>query len=376
MHKNVVWSDDRAYKTGSENEPLEFYLNGLCNSKSFDLLLGYFSSSAIKILSIGFATFLHNGGRMRMIVNNILSQEDKDAIQRANSGDINERIVDLSDIKSLRASLDEYGKHFFECLAWLFANNRIQVKIIRPKNGQGISHYKSGVFFDGNDYVGYDASCNFTAFGLLENLEKLKAYLSWENDRSAQDIGLVKKDFEDIFFENAKNVEYLSINEIEVALKREFGDKSINELLVKEGELIKKQSLVLNNRKVKKAFQKAMTKLEEIESNPRFPYPEGPREYQRDAYNNWCSNGFHGIFAMATGTGKTITSLNCILQESAKNEKPIYHGLVLVPTITLVNQWEEEARKFNFQEIIKVSSKNDWEGELATTLSTAKKIKK
>lgn len=60
MLKNVDWSEDRAYKSGGESEPVEFYLNGLCNSTSFDLLLGYFSSAAINVLSLGFATFLFN----------------------------------------------------------------------------------------------------------------------------------------------------------------------------------------------------------------------------------------------------------------------------------------------------------------------------
>ena len=77
---------------------------------------------------------------------------------------------------------------------------------------------------------------------------------------------------------------------------------------------------------------------------------------------------------MATGTGKTITSLNCLLNEYKKEPDGVYHALILVPTITLVNQWEQEAKSFNFQEVIKVSSKVEWERELATTLSTAKRI--
>jgi len=376
MLKNVIWSEDRAYRTGTENEPIEFYLNGLCNSNHFDLLLGYFSSTAINVLSLGFATFLHNGGKMRMVVNNILSQDDKEAIQLADSGGIPETLFDINDIKNLRFALDEYGKHFFECIAWLIAQGKIQIKIIRPKTGQGISHYKNGIFYDENDYVGFSASCNFTAFGLLENLERLDAFLSWENNRSTKFVNGIRNEFEEIFLEKAEYVEYMKINEIEVAIRKEFGEKSLDELLIQESELIKKRSHVLANKRVKRAFQKAADKLEEIQSLPKFPYPEGPREYQKEAYENWSNNEFHGIFAMATGTGKTITSLNCLLQQSLKNDKPIYHALILVPTITLVNQWEEEARKFNFQEIIKVSSKNDWESELATTLSTAKKINK
>ncbi len=376
MLRNVSWSEDRAYKTGTANEPLEFYLNGLCNSKKFDLLLGYFSSAAINILSIGFATFLHNGGEMRMIVNNILSQEDKDAILLADSGNIPESLIDLSNIRFLRATLDDYGKHFFDCLAWLIANKRIQLKVIRPKNGQGISHYKNGVFYDDKDYVGFSASCNFTAFGLLENLERLDAFLGWENNRSTKFVSGINTEFEEIFSGNANHVTYLNIEDIQVAIKEEFGNKTINELIIQEGELLNKRSKVLENKKLKKALQNAENKLDELESTPRFPYAEGPRPYQSEAYGNWCRNNYHGVFAMATGTGKTITSLNCLLQEALKNDKSTYHALILVPTITLVNQWEEEARKFNFQEIIKVSSKDEWESELATTISTAKRISK
>jgi hypothetical protein len=66
MLKDCEWSPDRDYKTGSENEPLQFYLDGLSNSTEFNLLLGYFSSSAINLLSVGFATFISRGGKMRI----------------------------------------------------------------------------------------------------------------------------------------------------------------------------------------------------------------------------------------------------------------------------------------------------------------------
>ena len=80
MLNKVNWSEDRDYKTGGNDEPLQFYLDALCNSKTFDLLLGYFSSAAINILSLGFANFIYSGGKMRMIINNVLSDQDKAAI--------------------------------------------------------------------------------------------------------------------------------------------------------------------------------------------------------------------------------------------------------------------------------------------------------
>jgi superfamily II DNA or RNA helicase len=374
MLRKVDWTDDRAYRSGSENEPVQFYLDGLCNSKSFDLLLGYFSSAAINVLSLGFATFLYSGGTARMVVNNVLSQADRDAIKAGREGEVGDHEIDLTDIKKLRRTLDEYGKHFFECLAWLITNKKIQIIIIRPKRGQGISHYKSGVFFDGGDYVGFKASCNFTAFGLLENLEELDGFLSWENGRSNKWIGSQNRYFEKIFSGKADFVEYLEIEDVVLAIRKEFGNKSMNELLIQERELIEKKSRVLENTELRKSFEKVITRIEEIIREPKFPYQQGPREYQEAAYENWNNNGYKGIFAMATGTGKTITSLNCVLNELRKTPDKIYHALILVPTVTLVEQWAKEVKSFNFQDVFRISSKVNWESEVTTLISSSKRI--
>jgi len=374
MLKEVNWSEDRSYRTGSESEPVQFYMEGFCNSKKLDLLLGYFSSAAINVLSLGFASFLYNGGTVRMVVNNILSQADKDAIKAGREGDVKNTSIDLSDIKQLKRTLDDYGKHFFDCLAWLIANDKIQIKIIIPKSGRGIAHYKSGAFSDGTDTVGFKASCNFTAFGLLENLEELDGFLSWENGRSNKMINRQNKDFESIFSGNSDIVEYLAVDDISVAIKKEFGNSSLNELLIKEKELAEKKSRILQNKGVRKSFENAITRIEEIIREPRFPYPSGAREYQVAAYESWVGNGYKGIFAMATGTGKTITSMNCVLSEFRNNPDKIYHVLILVPTITLVEQWEKEVRSFNFQEVFKISSKVNWQNVVTTLVSTAKRI--
>ena len=121
---------------------------------------------------------------------------------------------------------------------------------------------------------------------------------------------------------------------------------------------------------VTKALEKAKSKVEiEIEKikkqgeavepidfgRPRFPYESGPREYQKQAFENWKNNKQKGLFAMATGTGKTITSLNCLLE--IYNKSGYYKAIILVSTITLVEQWEIECKKFNFSTIIKVCSK-------------------
>ena len=160
MLKDIQLPEDRHYENKTPFEPIEFYLNALCNSTEWDLLLGYFSSAAINVLSLGFATFIHNGGVLRLIINNVLSQEDKNAIELGHSENL-DLPFDITDIIKLKESLDQYDRHFFECIAWLISQNRIQIKIIAPKEGAGISHYKSGQFYDGENTIYFHGSCKY-----------------------------------------------------------------------------------------------------------------------------------------------------------------------------------------------------------------------
>jgi superfamily II DNA or RNA helicase len=67
---------------------------------------------------------------------------------------------------------------------------------------------------------------------------------------------------------------------------------------------------------------------------------------------------------MATGTGKTITSLNCVLEEFKLTLA--YKFIVLVPTNALATQWVDETKnKFNYQNTILCSSGNqNWKTEI------------
>ena len=174
LKTDIIWPNHRRYKSRTEWEPVGFFSDCLCNSTQFDLMLGFFSSSAINVLANAFATFLYNGGRMRLIINDILTEDDKNAIIKGIDNDIKLlSYFDLSNIKSIYNTLSKRDKHFFECIAWLIRNDRIEIKIIAPKNGIGISHTKSGIFYDGMNKVGFDGSCNFSRTALVDNIESL-----------------------------------------------------------------------------------------------------------------------------------------------------------------------------------------------------------
>ncbi|WP_181308771.1 DEAD/DEAH box helicase family protein [Rufibacter sp. XAAS-G3-1] len=365
MLSQIQYAKGCIYKNGKEYEPINFFLEALPQSKTFDLLLGYFSSSAINVLALGFAHFIAKGGKMRVVINDVLSARDKEIILKAQEKDIKPSLFSPNDFLSIKEGLDDYGRHFFNCLAWLISTKRIDIVAIRPKDKNGISHYKSGVFSDGDNQVHFTGSCNFTANALLENLEEITLRRSWVSTSESEFISESIKDFEKMFSGQEEYVDYINIEEIEGIIFNQFGDKDLDALLIQESQLLaKKKKSISKNNALKQKLEELEVSLQQLQQEPKFPFPQGPRPYQLQAYQNWVNNGYQGLFAMATGTGKTITSLNCILEEYKRSRE--YKFIVLVPTIALANQWQQEAyEKFNFQTVTLCSSKHaGWESAL------------
>jgi len=359
MLYEVDWAEDGTYRPGEYNSPEKFFNDCLENSREFDLQLGYFSSATISILADGFASFISNGGRMRLVINHIVSEEDKEAISKGLHGGVID-CFDLTNFETLRQTFDEYQQQFFECLAFLIYDKRIDIRIIKPRNKKGISHTKSGQFRDGDSVTSFTGSANFTISGLFNNLEEIKIDRSDSVDKMVQNrIASQREEFDSIMKGKKRNIEYLSPEKLISAIQSNFGDKDIEELLDVEKKLRK----IKAEKAIKERQEQLDAVCEDLTIEPQFPYPSGPREYQKTAFENWKNNGQKGLFAMATGTGKTITSLNCLLE--IYKRKGYYKAIILVPTITLVNQWEQECRKFNFSNIIKVYSKNlTWRDEV------------
>ena len=382
---DVIWPKGRRFRSGSEWEPSGFFSDCLCNSTTFDLMLGFFSSSAVSVLADGFAAFLYNGGRMRLIINDILTDADRDAIRAAGDG-TPLPVFDLSDLESTASALSERGRHFFECMSWLIRNGRIDLRIVRPVNGVGVAHTKCGVFCDGVSKVGFDGSVNFSLSAFIQNKEGLTCSCSWDNEIERYKIVDIEEEFERTFSGNDDSVMYLDAERIRTRLPATFRDVDLAQLLEDEYEILRseargrgegmpvrvKDSLQRAQEYVRRAVERLRetgherTDLIEPEDDggPKFPFPSGPRDYQSVALQRWKNNGQMGLFNMATGTGKTLTALNCLLEVYLK--RGYYKAIILVPTITLVEQWEKECTRFRFGKVVRICSRNTgWESEVA-----------
>ena len=365
MLYEVEWAEDGTYVPGEEFSPERFFNDGLKNSTEFDLKLGYFSSAAISVLAEGFATFISRGGYMRLIINHIVSKKDKEAITDGVMGNIID-CTDLSNFQYLKTTFNEYQEQFFRCLAYMISQKRIDIRIIKPRGQKGIAHTKTGQFRDGDSITAFTGSANFTISGLFNNIENISIDRSDSIDVMVQKrIAKQRKDFDAIMSGEKKGIEYLSPKDLVEAISTNYGNSDIEELLDVERKL---KEVKRSDRPVATTAQEELTV-----ALPSFPYDK-PRDYQMQAFENWKNNGQQGLFAMATGTGKTITSLNCLLEIYKRNG--YYKAIILVPTITLVNQWEKECWKFNFGNIIKVYSKNaEWRSKIEL-LQMAEKYRK
>ena len=99
--------------------------------------------------------------------------------------------------------------------------------------------------------------------------------------------------------------------------------------------------------------------LEEIETKKEpklFPH-------QKPAKDSWIKHGGRGIFAMATGTGKTITAIHCIKEILRTNEKLFV--VIACPTKTLVNQWSKVLKQqFDLDSNNSLKGHTDWKKKL------------
>lgn len=364
LKENVEIPDSLRYKTGTSHEPLTFFSEALCSSTTFDLTLGFFSSSAISLFASGFAVFLYNQGRMRLNINTAVTQEDREAFLGEQSAFFPDSDIDLVNLKKIYNTLSKRDRHFFECLSYLVAKKRLEVRITYPRDRNGITHSKCGCFSDGEEKIAFEGSCNFTRYAMLENIESISVFPSWEGEGDRKRIASIEDGFDRIFSGREPDVVSLTAEDFVDFIKDYFPPKEITELLKQEIEFEKGSDVVVTP-SVMKSLEKSEKILQKLEDEPRFPFGSSPRAYQKEAFNNWRNNPGHpqkGLFAMATGTGKTITALNILLEIYKKEGS--YRAVILVPSKSLADQWEEECRKFNFKHIIRVTEDPDWKEQL------------
>jgi superfamily II DNA or RNA helicase len=319
-------------------------------SSHFDCMVGFFCGSALEELAPGLASyFWESKNPVRLLVSPIISEEDQDAIL-VGSRTAKEALED----SLCRAFLDPFTTesalvhHAKRCLAFLVASGRLRMKAVYVKNA--LFHLKEWVFRSGNDVAILSGSANFTRQALRTNIEQLVLHRSWMGGDNSAACESVLQEFEDYWLEDKPGIVILELPEaIEAGLVKGYATGS------PPTEADFQRALAISSSKRQTAgFRDGPS---EMDPSPRtFSIPpsviweSGPFSHQGDAVRAWEAAGRHGILSMATGSGKTITALICAHRLSQEVGKLLI--VATAPTRPLVQQWEDEFRRFQLEPYI------------------------
>lgn len=311
------------YRSSHDNLFEHFYRPCLNNAIKYDRASGYFTSESLKLLAEGLDIFLYNGGQIRIVANPNLSRQDIEAIEKGHAA--RESVIESRLLKEIELSYKTIEDDTLNVLSWLIYQRQLDIKIAFTTNGS-IYHEKFGIFTDkDNNAIAFSGSANETYNGLSQNFEKVDVY-SMKQDKHRIDNAI--KDFEKLWSNETNELKVINLPE------------TIRKKMIEYRSSI--PPLAINN-------EQLQTHEKQIE----------PRSYQKEAINEWKSAGYKGILEMATGTGKTITSL-LAAKDYIETVKACV-TVIVVPFQHLVNQWEKDINFILGTDVVKcMGSQSSW----------------
>jgi len=336
-----------SYRSGSEDVVSEFLTPCMEEAELYRRAAGYFTSHGLALAARGVANLASRGGRMQLVVSPHLEATDVAALQKAlhQPREVLQSILS----RNLRDIEDAILKDRLNALAWLAASGLLEIRIALRVNennqiARGLYHEKVGIFTDNDgNAVAFSGSSNETAGGLLENFESIEVFCSWQGESNR--IEAKTDDFEALWDDTTPGLKVLEFSDAAAELLERFRDPA------KSPEGID------------------ISKVAETRPQSGFKPPAWLtlHDYQEEAIKAWAEKGGKGIFAMATGSGKTLTALSLACRVAKRNAPQPMLIVVVCPFINLCNQWLEEIAAFNLKTIPCFEGRQRWENLLTET---------
>ena len=329
------------YRSLLDNVVTDFYIPVLQESILYQRAVGFFSSSALIAISKGVEGLVANGGKIQIIASPRLSQEDIDEISK---GYEVRKIIERALLRGVvdPSSIEESERLSY--IASLIAKGVLDVKIafLSSKNEIAMYHEKMGIMSDreGNA-VAFSGSMNESENAFSSNYESFDVFCSWTNDRER--VFQKQMAFQAIWDDYEPGIETM-----------DFPEAVRDRVYSFNSSLSTKHSAVSDSAQDEQP-------LDAMYLPPDFKI----RPYQETAIQNWKTNGYRGIYDMATGTGKTLTALASIEQLFRDNKRRL--GIIIVcPYQHLVEQWVEDIVRFGIKPIVGYSSspQKNWKKNL------------
>ena len=321
-----------SYRSSRDDLVKDFLVPCLEESILYRRAVGYFSSSGLSLASRGVANLAARDGRMKLIASPHLQADDVAALNEA-SANREEVLLTIAE-RSLTSIADALVKDRLAALAWLAATGLLELRLAYRVNEQGfvaggLFHEKLGVFTDAEgNHVSFSGSANETAGGLVENFESVKVFRSWQDEegRVNEDIA----DFESLWEDATAGLRVVDFTAVGAQLLQRYRDP--------------------------------LWKPPSRRTYGGLPDGIELRPYQEQAIKAWSAAGGRGIFAMATGSGKTLTALSLAYRITAKN-RPLM-VVVICPFINLCEQWIGEMGRFGFNPVACYGGRLEWRTQL------------
>jgi DNA phosphorothioation system restriction enzyme len=332
----------------------DLYEKCLPLSARFDRAVGFFASSVFAVCPQAFHSFFRNRGRMRIVCCPIFDRVDVDAILRG----YRERpeLIRESQLEILKQGSRDVLQRRAALTSWLVASGGVDVRIARRHAGfeNHIYHEKLGLFGDreGN-WVAFSGSANESLSGLQGNFECVDIFRSWmQNERKR--LYQKRASFDRLWSNDTEGVEVLTFAE---AATR--GYLSVRTHPEGNGEPTPKAETVPPVSDV--------GPLSGVEEVLLIPSDLELREHQKEAIRQWFAKNGRGIFAMATGSGKTIAALAAASKLYESVSAPLL-VVIVCPFLHLCAQWIEEARRFGLDPLLCALERRAWYEPFSTRL--------
>lgn len=360
MFRSRTWK--AVYRSEYDNLLEDFYLPALRGATSYDRAVGFFSSSMLSYAAQGISALIENGGSMRLLFGGEIEEEDALAIQKGYDLKALRSRVATDLILAIDNLADALANYRMQALAWMIAQGRLEIKVALKR--RGMYHEKIGVFRDGNgDQLVFQGSANETTHALLPdfNFESINVFPTW------------KPELDEHYRPYLDGFERLWANESPNTLVIDFPEAA-KERLVKIASRATRPPSV----DVEKGIWEETVKRFRSDPAPRAStvptipttYKGAPfeiRDHQRNALNAWRSREFQGILAMATGAGKTVTSIYGAVRLYEATQRLFV--VVAVPYQPLADQWVDELALFGISALRCYESSQNWSASLTQAVS-------
>lgn len=333
MLRDFSWKS--VYDSSEHDLILDLFSPLLKESKMYYRGVGFFTSGWLMLAAEGLDKLVENGGRAVFITSPHLEESDWYALLQGHEGKRNETVYDIlqSKIETLGLALKDNTR---TALAWMVADGVLEFKFAIPKNKVGNFHDKFGVFEDeSGERIAIHGSFNDSIQATM-NGESFSLFRSWEDGQ----VEYVKKHYSRFMqlYENANN--FYDVYDMSDAMRK----------------------AIVQLKQERPRPYKLPVRSIGTNSNIRIPDDVKLYPFQRQAIDDWLDEAGRGMFEMATGTGKTFTSLASAVE--------LHHQLgrlaiiVSAPFNHLVDQWKEDVVKFGFVPILCRENSSDWLSKL------------